>query len=84
MDLKRAVDIFALHDVGPVERLADGKFTISGTFAKRIGLQPGKEVFEAGSGTWRRTISARQGRAAVNTLFRNELSKQGKAFNRWL
>ena len=84
IDLKQAVDLFALHDVGPVERLADGKFAVSGTFAKKIGLQPGKEIFEAKSGTWRRTISAQEGRTAVNRLLRNELSRQGKAFNSWV
>ena len=84
MDLKDAHDIFALHDVGPVERLANGKFAASGTFAKQLGLQPGKEVFEAKSGTWLREISAKQGRQAVTTLLRNELSRQGKAFNHFV
>jgi len=84
MDLKSAHDLFALHDVGPVERLANGKFATSGTMAKKLGLQPGREVFEAKSGTWLREISAKQGRQAVNTLLKNELSKQGKAFNRFV
>ena len=84
MDLKDAHDIFALHDVGPVERLANGKFAASGTFAKQLGLQPGREIFEAKSGTWLREISAKQGRQAVTTLLRNELSRQGKAFNHFV
>ena len=84
MDLKDAHDLFALHDVGPVERLANGKFATSGTLAKQLGLQPGREVFEAKSGTWLREISATQGRQAVNQLLRNELSKQGKAYSRFV
>ena len=84
MDLKDAHDLFALHDVGPVERLANGKFATSGTLAKQLGLQPGREVFEAKSGTWLREISATQGRRAVNQLLRNELSKQGTAYSRFV
>ena len=81
MELKSAQEVFAVSGISGIEKSAQGKFAVSGTIAKALGLQPGVELVDSATlGNYLRDIDAKQGRAAVNRLFKNELSRQGRAF----
>tara|TARA_R100001443_G_scaffold20497_6_gene32532 strand:+ start:8034 stop:9620 length:1587 start_codon:yes stop_codon:yes gene_type:complete len=66
---------------GAVRGRFDGKFASSAEIQRQIGSIPRVEYVE--SSTVKRNlreISAKTGRNAVNSLYKNQLSKQGKAF----
>ena len=84
VELKTAQDVFAVTEgPGPVERLSKGQWAKAGTMPKITGLQPTGALVDVKSGNWLRDVGAAEGRNAVNSLYRNELSKQGKLFNKW-